>query len=545
MANNEKNNDAGKIKEPERKVNTTDPNVEVPRSDLPVEVRASDKALTEKTKRFHGAKINLKWFPRRMTDSPCADKFGYMSSDTTRRASRLEFNQTNIHLLEQLGAMMGDPERDQGDDSQIPAGFTYFGQFVDHDITLDVSSKIEETQDPSSITNMRSPTLDLDNVYGRGPAVDPFLYDFPAGGTAIKMKLGKNSTPPDGIDPKGGPSTAGGGEAGMVIKTDFDVPRVEGTNTAIIGDPRNDENLIVAQFQHAMLRFHNAVVDIVAAEPNVEDIFVEAKQRVTHHYQWALVHDFLKRVCGSEAVENALGSVAAPVGSPFSMPVEFSVAAYRFGHSLIRNSYWLNHGLKFKPLSDAFAFIRNPLLPVLSNWVIDFNAFFETGVPVPPTTFNFTRKIDSVLASGLEEIPGGSGIMAILATRNLRRGLAFGLPSGQAMATSVGLTPLTEAELTQGLLQDEIDVLNAEDKRLLRKTPLWYYILREAAVVNGGERLGPLGGYIVARTFVKMLKRDGDSYLNKQGGFTPLLPSDTAGDFTVADLIKLSGVNIP
>jgi Animal haem peroxidase len=544
MANNDKENDTSEIKEPSSSVNTTDPNITVPPGDLPVEVRASERTLNESKKRFHGAKINLKWFPREMTDSPCADKFGYMSSDTTRRASRLEFNQTNIDLLEQLGGMMGDPDRDQGDDSAIPAGYTYFGQFVDHDITLDVSSKIEETQDPSSITNMRSPTLDLDNVYGRGPAVNPYLYDFPAGGTAIKMKLGKNKLPPPDIQPQsGGPSTDGGGVDGMAIKTDFDVPRIEGTNTAVIGDPRNDENLIVAQFQHAMLRFHNAVVDIVAAEASVEDIFVESKRRVTHHYQWALVHDFLKRVCGSEAVENALGSVAASVGSPFSMPVEFSVAAYRFGHSLIRNRYWLNHGLRNKPLSDVFKFIRNPLLPVLTNWVVDFNAFFETGIPVP--VFNNTRKIDSVLANGLEDIPGGSGIMAILAARNLRRGLAFGLPSGQAMARSVGFDPLNADQLVQGLPQDEIDILNAEDRRLLRKTPLWYYILREAAVQNAGEHLGDLGGYIVARTFIKMLKRDGDSYLNVTGGFTPSLPSDTAGDFTVTDIIKLGGVNIP
>jgi hypothetical protein len=273
------------------------------------------------------------------------------------------------------------------------------------------------------------------------------------------------------------------------------------------------------------------------------DIFVEAKKIVTHHYQWATVNDYLKRICGAAAVTNALGSVAAPVGSAFSMPVEFSVAAYRFGHSLIRDRYWVNHNFINQPLSDLFAFIRNPRLPVLSNWVVDFNAFFPTGVAVP--VFNNARKIDSVLSNGLESIPGGSGIMAKLAARNLRRGLAMGLPSGQATATALGLVPLTAAQLTTGLPANEKAILNSNGGLLLNKTPLWYYVLREAAVLGAGNNLGPLGAKIVADTFVRMLKRDGDSYLNKTGGFVPFLPSAAPGDFTVTDLIKVSGVNVP
>ena len=124
----------------------------------------------------------------------------------------------------------------------------------------------------------------------------------------------------------------------MVAQTNWDVPRIPGTNTAVIGDPRNDENLIIVQFQHAMLRFHNAVVDLLLAAAFAGDIFAEAKRIVTHHYQWAVVHDFLKRICGAAAVNNAMASVVAPVGSAFRMPVEFAVAAYRFGHSMIRDT---------------------------------------------------------------------------------------------------------------------------------------------------------------------------------------------------------------
>lgn len=521
-------------------VKQINPSALVPIEKLPEDVRATLESMKNETKRFHGAKIALSWFPFPMRFSPCNDKFGYLTSNTVRQSSKLDMNPVIVNLLNQLGGIMGDPGRDVGADSTIPAGYTYFGQFVDHDITLDVSSDINNATDATSINNMRTPALDLDNIYGRGPALSPYLYEFPSSGpsTAIKLKLGKNIN-----TGAGGPSTNGGGIGGMTIKTNADVPRVEGTNTAIIGDPRNDENLFVAQFQMAMLKFHNKVIDIVLASGFTGDIFVEAKRIVIHHYQWAVVNDFLKRICGASVVTNSLTSVAAPVGSSFRMPVEFSVAAYRFGHSLIRERYWINHNFIDQPLSDAFNFVRNPNLPVFSNWVVDFNAFFQTGINVP--VFNFARKIDSFLANGLENLPGGSGIMAILAARNLRRGLALGLPSGQATATALGITPLTSAQMLTGLPANEVTLLNSSGGILLNKTPLWYYILREASVLSNGNTLGPVGAKIVADTFVRILKRDSESYLNKVGGFTPFLPSDVLGEFTVTDIIKTAEVNIP
>jgi hypothetical protein len=234
----------------------------------------------------------------------------------------------------------------------------------------------------------------------------------------------------------GGPAGSNGTPAGMQVQTDFDVPRIHnplnppaGSHTAIIGDPRNDENLIVVQLHQTMMRFHNQVVDMLLLANFAGDIFVEAKQIVTHHYQWAVVNDFLKRVCGAAAVTASMNTVTAPLNSPFRMPVEFAVAAYRFGHSMIRNRYWINFNFPAATMAQVFAFNRNPNLPVLSNWVVDFNAFFETGVPVPVN--NKARRIDSVLANELENLPGATGLMAVLAKRNLRRGLALGLPSGQ------------------------------------------------------------------------------------------------------------------
>jgi hypothetical protein len=517
---------------------------EIPR--LSPEREISVEALRESVKRFHGTKVPLSYFPGSVVRSPCADKFGYMTPAAVRTATKLPFNLGTQTLLGNLGAAMGNPAAQAGADSTIPAGYTYFGQFVDHDVTFDISSSLDVPTDATSINNMRSPSLELDSLYGKGPALDAFLYNFPSSGppSAIRMQLGSNK--PSG---PGGP-----GSGGMQVQTDFDVPRVVNplnpalsTNTAIIGDPRNDENLIVSQFHLAMLKFHNEVVDSLVAVASPGDIFTEAKRIVTHHYQWAVVHDFLKRICGNAAVTAALGSIAAAPDSPFSMPVEFAVGAYRFGHSQIRNQYWVNGVQINASLKDVFDFIRNPKIPVMSNWVVDMNAFFQTGITVP--VFNMAKKIDSVLAAGLNTLPGfPAGAMASLATRNLRRGLALGLPSGQGVAGHFGIPAMTPAQLTSGLPAAEVAILNSNGALLLNKTPLWYYCLREAAVLQGGNQLGPVGGRIVAETFVRMLKRDPNSFLNAPGGFTPFLPtvpSTPAGQFTVADIVHFAGVTMP
>jgi hypothetical protein len=520
----------------------------VPVSKMPEEIQESAQALRPGFRRLHGVKVSLGWFPGPIVFSDCADRFGYMSPAPVRNATKLPFTPPVQALLNQLGDLMGDSGRETSPDSTIPAGFTYVGQFVDHDITFDVSSSLEAITDANTVHNMRTPALDLDSLYGRGPALDPYMYVFPTSGppTAIKFQLGSNRN----VGP-GGPAGSNGTPAGMQVQVDFDVPRIHdpllnpaaAAHTAIIGDPRNDENLIVVQLHQTMMRFHNEVVDLLLLAAFAGDIFVEARKIVTHHYQWAVVNDFLKRVCGIAAINASMATVSAPINSPFRMPVEFSVAAYRFGHSMIRDRYWINFNFPAATMLQVFQFNRNPNLPVFSNWVVDFNAFFETGVPVPVN--NKARRIDSVLANQLESLPGLTGLMAVLAKRNLRRGLALELPSGQGMAGFFGVAPLTAAQLTQDLPPNEVALLQANSAVLSKRTPLWYYVLREAAVLGGGNQLGPVGARIVSDTFVRILKRDASSYLNVSGGFTPFLPSATAGDFTFADLAIFAGVTQP
>jgi hypothetical protein len=520
----------------------------LPIEHLPVAVQQSTMALASDIRRFHGTKVPLTWFPLPWLGSTCADRFGYMCSAQIRNKTRLPFDMTTQTLVSQLGDMMGNSDRSAIPVSQrsrdpglssIPAGYTYFGQFVDHDITFDVSSALDNYTDATSINNMRSPSLDLDSVYGRGPGLDPFLYVFPTSGpaTAIKLQTGTNFP-----NRSGGPSS-NGALSGMKEQFNWDVPRIHGTNTAVIGDPRNDENLIISQFHHAMLRFHNAVVDLLVVAAFAGDIFAEAKRIVTHHYQWAVVNDFLVRLCGAAAVDSAMANEHPGMGSAFAMPVEFSVGAYRFGHSMVRDRYMVNFRHTEATLAQLFFFIRKPLLPVFSDWVVDFNAFFETGVS--GSVLNRARKIDSFMANELEFLPGFSGVMRVLATRNLRRGLALGLPSGQGMAEFFGINPMSAAKLTLGLPGPEVDLLNSTDGLLLRKTPLWYYILREAAVLMDGNQLGPVGGRIVAETFIRILRRDRASYLNVPGRFIPTLTTFNPPRFTVADLVVFAGVTRP
>jgi len=483
----------------------------------------------------HGFRAQKKWFSTTYLNS-CHDRFGYINPVLgIKRNNRLPFKLSILNELSKLGNSMGTKMNQN--ESDVPAGYTYLGQFIDHDITFDPFSKIDKKQNPELIPNMRIPCLDLDSVYGRGPTVNPFLYiqnsrDIQEDG--IKLLLGSNKS-----------TGAGGPFDDSITPTDFDVPRTS-VHTAIIGDPRNDENLIVSQLHHAFLKFHNRVVDDLKNNVPDADLFEEARRIVVHHYQWIVLNDFLPRICLSEFVDEAKVCQMYFTRKDFKMPVEFAVAAYRFGHSMIRSDYNVNSNFSNATLMQVFDFARDPQLPVHSDWVVDFNRFFETGVG--PFNFNsdggnIAMAIDTALSPGLNALPGMPvGLMERLAGRNLHRGLALQVPYAQALANSMGIDVLSDTDLLLNATADEVDALTTNNSELLNKTPLWYYILKEAEVKQGGQRLGELGSFILAEVFTRILREDSESILNTE--FTPNIPriDGSIGEFTMADLLQHAGV---
>jgi hypothetical protein len=428
-----------------------------------------------------------------------------------------------------IDALVASMEDRRGPDNpRIPAGYTYLAQFVDHDITFDPASKLQGDNDPRALANFRTPRFDLDSLYGSGPKDQPFLYDWSSERhPGVKLLVGANS-----------------GEGTITA----DLPRNH-QGRALIGDARNDENLIIAQLHLLFIRFHNKVVDhILGDQPTLgPDVLLEKAQTLARrHYQWIVMHDLLHRIVGDDV------AVAAQArrdfyrfrGDPF-MPIEFSAAAYRFGHSMVRNSYTPN-GLLGRPV-PIFAVKDNPgeldhlggfrRLPI--RLAIDWTFFYELhdGNPPSPEQPQHSRQIDTALATRLFQLPASvSRKREALARLNLRRGRALGLPSGAAVARAMHVDRLDEEHL-------RLDRLSADvRKELLRAPPLWYYVLCEAESELGddGRHLGPVGGRIVAEVLTGLLEADPSSYLHDETPWTPTLPRAACGDFTMPDLVRFA-----
>jgi len=387
---------------------------------------------------------------------------------------------------------------------RIPAGFAALGQFIAHDITAD-RSLLAPHATPESLRNSRAPRLDLECVYGDGPVGNPFLYDRD---DPDKLLLGADA--------------AGG--------TADDLPRNH-QGTALVGDPRNDVHLLISQLHVAFLKFHNRVVDHLrgAGVPD-EDVFDAARRLVRWHYEWVVAHEFLTLTVGEELLADieANGRKFYEPGEKPAIPVEFSDAAYRFGHSQITPTYRLNDA------SDPATIFPDCLggRPVEAGGAIDWSWFFDVGgsghAPQP------SRKLVASLTHALidlpEQIVGHTGIPEhhSLASRDLQRGAALGLPSGEAVARMMGVEPLTAEECGLGA-------------GWAAETPLWYYVFKEAEVRAAGEHLGPVGGRIVAEVLLGLLEADPDSYKNAEPGWRPELPFSRLGHFSMADLVVFAG----
>lgn len=458
-------------------------------------------------------------------------RFGFLFPELSSSPWTTGSAATDAQVAEELGDAMhaGGPPKP----GVIPAGFTYFGQFVDHDITFDPTSIGENAVDVADLVNFRTPALDLDSLYGSGPRDQPFLYRRQTDTKSNQFLIGPVA------DPKGGP----GQDVKAVKDLDgapYDLPRAcfgLGDRTAILGDKRNDENLIIAQLHRTMLHFHNAVC---AEFP--EKSFEEVRLIVIQHYQQILLNQFLPLIVGKKALKEALEKLrfyrtgpCALATQPF-IPLEFSGAAYRYGHSMVRSVYNFNRvfpqGTDFRL---AFTFTGDGGffggLQYPTNWLLDWGAFFPGLGAEPQMASAIDASLSDQLMIGGDPTanPPVKGIP--LARLNLLRSSRhYRLPTGQAVAARMSKPVLTKAQLESGTGGNVVKKFN-----IGRHTPLWFYLLKEAEIKTGGEHLGPAGAAIVAEVFIGLLKDDPESVLNNPQ--STVLPS-ADGAFKINDLFN-------
>ncbi len=430
-----------------------------------------------------------------------------------------------LDALAEYLARAGEPT----DNTRIPAGYTYLGQFVDHDITFEATSNIGARNDHRSLLNFRTPRLDLDSLYGGGPADQPFLYDWrdELDDPGVQLLLDSN--------PKQSPFAP------------LDLPRNR-QGRALVGDPRNDENVIVAQIHLLFARLHNKVIGQVRhdhPQMSCNAVFDEAQRIVRWHYQWIVIHDFLETIVGPELMKVIAPNEMALPGDA-AIPVEFSGAAFRFGHSLVRNFYAPRREGEsipiLRPRGEKGEHLGG-LRRLRRELKIEWRRFFWDPEH-PPEDAVRSMRIDTLLARPLTLLPPDGASLAAL---NLHRGRALGLPSGLDVAHAIG----TDKILTAAELRPDIDASSFgldNWNALVQSPPLWYYVLLEAQIHGrairedghiavGGTRLGPVGGRIVAQVLVGLLERDPHSYLHHQPSWTPDLGK--GGDFTMRDLVRL------
>ena len=383
------------------------------------------------------------------------------------------------------------------EDGAEAAGWPFFGQFVAHDITAD-RSPLGTRADLSGLRNAHSPCINLEALYGAGPVGTPYLFD-------------RQDPPKLLLSPSG-----------------TDVTR-NAQGTAVIGDPRNDVHLFVNQLHVAFLHAHNALVDRLRADGvTEEDLYPAARRALRWHYQYLIVNDFLPRLVGGDVVTELLRDgpqlFDPPPGTVY-LPLEFAHAVYRYGHGQIRHLYRIRTGGPQYPLlPDLMGFG-----PVSAEHAVDWAQLFDFPGAAPAQR---AKKMDGRLPASLiglpHEVTGNVPVAAYrsLAVRDLERGVAAGLPSGEAVAQALGVDPLTPAET--GI------------PGAVGGTPLWFYILKEAQHRADGDRLGPVGGRIVAEVLVGLVRADADSYLSVDAGWRPTLPSAGPDRYTLADLLTFA-----
>ncbi|GAC1442653.1 MAG: heme peroxidase family protein [Vulcanimicrobiaceae bacterium] len=481
----------------------------------------------------------------------------------------VDSDQPSLEDLAKLANVMIEPAQDPPpittfDNTAMPAGYTYFSQFVDHDLTGQNQNAL--------ITrpgfNKRTAVLDLDSIYGT-ETVDSLVGDFLSAVDPKMEKIYENDRVRFRLE-----TTASG---------DDDLPRkVVGSKRGepIVPDGRNDENLIVSQIDLAFLKYHNAVADILADDGFVGKALFSATYRtVVQHYQWIVYNDFLPRLVAGKDIAKGrafIDTVRRSHDRKYTkadvsrgMPAEFSVAAYRMGHSMVRFNYKLDQDPERQIFNDADTEADlHGHREYPANAIIKWNNFFDfkNDAPMPDDppfdVPQFSMLLDTGLSRGLSMLPSFSfqdpakpsppPIEHILAYRNLVKGRIFQLPTGQAVAAYYDLPPKNVEVLNQTALANPSDK-NSDFKygsvnpelttKFGSKTPLWYYILKEAQDPTGpkGEHLGPLGARIVTECFIAFIAASPMSIFDTE--FAPKagrFGCTTDGEYNLTQLMRFA-----
>ncbi|MCU0903489.1 MAG: hypothetical protein MUE83_06395 [Tabrizicola sp.] len=441
--------------------------------------------------------------------------------------------------------------------------YTYFGQFVNHDISAPVGDVVTRPDpprpvgvigngDPPGLDRTRRATaqvilknfvneqpnpLSLDSLYGDGDGPDSAdrkvraLYE--ADGKRFRLGVTRREDDQVFRDMMKSPRLVDHAKGAR------DILRVDGK--PLIADHRNDENLVVSQLHLALLLFHNkAVAQLEGAFNREEECFAAARQLVTLHYHWLILHDFLRNLLSRRALATPWADRPQCLPAARTVPLEFTTAAFRFGHSMVGATYDFNAnfgpgahlGPEGATLQQLFNFTthRNmgrpdaATLQLPDHWVIDWDRMTR---PSGASTLGGAEKIDLVFASGMLNAMGmeQAAEHGSILFRNLMRGFHRRMPFGQAMALKYGHDPLDEAEIRAALPEGHINGPHsktlralAEELGMLQETPAWLYFLCEARQHERGERIGPTASEIIADTIVGLMQHMPGSVLNHDGG---------------------------